>query len=424
MNTLRASVALLVAVVGAMYMLPVETVLRSGLIVPHLTAAAHGNATQPAMTAVDDLLPLVNAAFDTARGFPLVITPAGEEAAAWTTEELVAWLGEHEEWLRAKLLVHGGVLLRGFRAAVATAQDFEAVSLQLEPRLEEVYLGTSPRRLMPGCRFVHTASEFPGWRIIAAHCEMSFLAAPPRRIFFYAHAPNAGPGGETPLIDFRQVYRDLDDDVRARFEAKRVRYIRWYYDERTGGSWDPFQTKSWQAMFSTNDTGVAAAKSAEQGFDVEWEVPASTGPDGEAVPPRGSMKLTHTMDPVRVHPATGDRVWHNHMNVLHATADEAEFAFSAQHLRSWKYAALHHITSASVAVRRWLWGDEAIGHHTTHAGGEPISEADADHIRAAVWRNTRIHRHQAGDVVMLDNWRLGHARQPFSGPRTILTTWA
>jgi hypothetical protein len=39
------------------------------------------------------------------------------------------------------------------------------------------------------------------------------------------HSPNTSPGGETPLIDFRQVYRDLNPSVLARFQTQRVRYV-------------------------------------------------------------------------------------------------------------------------------------------------------------------------------------------------------
>ena len=154
----------------------------------------------------------------------------------------------------------GAVLFRGFTTATATPPDFEAVTLALEPALETVYLGTSPRRLVgiqietrqcsllplnvspyylmthcasvalhrprhimsherqyptssnvprlpqvEGCKYVHTASEFPGWRIVPAHMEMSFRRDPPRKIFFFAESPNTSPGGETPLVDFRQV---------------------------------------------------------------------------------------------------------------------------------------------------------------------------------------------------------------------------
>ena len=43
---------------------------------------------------------------------------------------------------------------------------------------------------------------------------MSFCANPPRRVFFCCTVEPADGGGETPLCDFRAVWRDLDPDVR------------------------------------------------------------------------------------------------------------------------------------------------------------------------------------------------------------------
>lgn len=115
------------------------------------------------------------------------------------------------------------------------------------------------------------------------------------------------------------------------------------------------------------------------------------------------------------------------MNVLHADASTAEFAFAAQHLSWWRYVLLHYVSRAVVWLQRVVvyGGDvERLGQHTTHSEGEAMLDADVDYIRSLVWQNTHIYRHQKNDVVMIDNFRIGHGRQPYSGDRVILTTWA
>ena len=78
-----------------------------------------------------------------------------------------------------------------------------ACSQAFEPVLQNDYLGTSPRNALT--EFVFSASELPPHFPIPQHCEMSFVARPPRRLFFSCLVPSSGPGGETPLADFRRV---------------------------------------------------------------------------------------------------------------------------------------------------------------------------------------------------------------------------
>ena len=58
-----------------------------------------------------------------------------------------------------------------------------------------------------------SASELPGFYPIPAHNEMSFTAHPPDHIFF-ACTIEPEKFGETPLVDFRGVWRDLDPALR------------------------------------------------------------------------------------------------------------------------------------------------------------------------------------------------------------------
>eukprot|EP01083_Nonionella_stella_P159995 522543_1 len=309
-------------------------------------------------------LPDVTASFDSVLGYPLIIKPNSLDI------DLKQFVTTNAQWLNDKLPVHGAILFRGFN--VSTPQQFEQISLVLEPNLEEVYLGTSPRELQTNTTYVHSASEFPGWKVIPSHCEMSFLVDPPKRQFFYAHHPNTSPGGETPLIDFKAIRDDMDPQILKRFKQKKIRYIRHYYDEHNGNMLDnyldPFKTKSWQNMFKTNDTTIVDIDS--------WL---------------------------------------------------SEFAYSAQHLNSWTYVAYHYVFKALVGFQRnVLYGGdvERFGQHTTHANGERMSQTDVDYIRRMVWKHTLPHRHEQYDVLMVDNLRMGHGRQPFTGKRVILTTWA
>ena len=212
----------------------------------------------------------------------------------------------------------------------------------------------------------------------------------------------------------------MDPVIFDKFKAKQIRYIRHYYDENDGNlldnQLDPFKTKSWQSMFGTDDPTVVEQKCKEQSFIPTWS--------GDN---KGTLKLVHTMNATRIHPETGDEIWHNHMNVLHVDATTAEFAFSAQHLNSWMYVVYHYIFDFIVRFQRdVLYGGdvEQFGQHVTHKNGELMNDAEVDYIRSLVWKHTHIYRHEKDDIVMIDNFRMGHGRQPYKGKRVILTTWA
>jgi len=394
---------------------PVEYALQAKYVLPEQTQPANlvsgGEYT--------DFLPSIKITIGS-KGFPMVVSPNGTDDFD-TIEDVVEWTVNNKEWLYEKLYQHGGILFRGFTKALAIPQDFEKLALTLEPDLEEFYLGTSTRSVHEGTRVVHSASNYPGWRIIPSHMEMSFLPELPTRQFFYAYAPNSGDGGETPLVDFRQVFRDLNPKVVEKFKQRKVKYIRMYNDPDEGPCYNYFIHKDWQSMFKTNNATLAGELAKKNGFNWSFDKEELTVNGTKSY--KGTMKLIHVLPPTRIHPVTGDEIWSNHMNVLHVDSIPAEFAFSAQHLRSWKYVLIHHCFEAIVAVQSYLYGGKAeMGHHVTHEDGE-MDREDVDHIKQTVWKNTIIYKHQKGDVALLDNKRVGHGRQPYKGTRTILTTW-
>ena len=202
------------------------------------------------------------------------------------------------------------------------------------------------------------------------------------------------------------------------FKEKRIKYLRSVFDEEAGQT-GFLQSKSWQSMFSTRDPAVAEAKCDELGFEWEWE-------NGEAR--NGGLIINHVMNATRFHPVTGDEVWHNHLMVYHKSTIPSEYAFSAQHLDSWDMIMRHFLARIMVWLND-LDPDEArryslYGQGAMHEGDEPMAMSDVDHVRLLVWKNTIAYPHQAGDIAMLDNRRMAHGRQPFTGPRSVMVTWA
>jgi len=166
------------------------------------------------------------------KNIPIVIRPREDNDLTL----LKKYCKEHRLQLADLLIGSGAILFRGWN--VQTPQDFEDVILLLEPNLSTAYLGTSPRRSVT--KYTFTASELPRLFPIPQHLEvrayilpfftfqMSFLpVSRPKKLFFSClKAPQTG--GETPITDMTLVYRDMDPEVRARFEEKGVLYCRNY----------------------------------------------------------------------------------------------------------------------------------------------------------------------------------------------------
>ena len=358
--------------------------------------------------------------------FPLVISP-GETGDASVTS-IAEWVRENAEWLTEAFYRHGAVVFRGFN--VTSARDFEIIAecaVLPSTLFDGIYLGTSPRLpAVDGTRYIYTASEIPGWQHITAHLEMSFRSVGmPQKILFWGETPNESEGGETPLVDFLQVWKEMRPEVAQRFVERGLRYNRQYFSDQKGGrnsvfpfSHHPSFAKSWEKMFHTEEKAVAAKRAVEQGFEPTWL-------HGDA----DMLRLSHSMNATRVHPITGQTFWGNHLGVIHASmwVDEFAAAFHRPNMSSrWRLRAASSYAYMKVwgAITQAFLGHAGIGMQATHADGGRIADEDVAHVRQLIWRNSFVAKWQKGDIAFLDNNRIAHGRQAFSGPRRVLVSWA
>lgn len=334
---------------------------------------------------------------------PLVVEPVRSR----DPEALVSWVNENLDALREKLRVHGAILFRGFD--IHDAKAFESLARAVDDQLQNKYFGTSPREALTD--YVFTASELPGFYPIPQHCEMSFIAEPPRHLFFWAkEAPHAG--GETPLCDFRAVYRDMDPEVRQRFVDGGIRIIRNYEGPEGADKRDLWKLKRWDEIFKTTDRAEVERMCAEQEFEPIWK-------DG------GRLALISEQPAVREHPETGEMAWFNHVQVFHLTSGPGElkriFTHRPKDLRS---GALAAVTGAMVMMKKLKAPAEEQAMHCTYADGREIPEADLRHVRDLIWKHLVVYPWRTGDVVAIDNRSVSHGRLPYNGPRQIAVAWA
>ena len=226
---------------------PTETVTKS----PKKSMAF--KSIQPRALELEGERLIETEALSAANVLPLVIRPAVEGV------ELVAWARANRRFVEDRLLEHGALLFRGFD--VDSAESFESFAAAVCDGDLFNENGEHPRDSVSGK--VYTPVFYPPEKQLLWHNENSFNHRWPRKIWFCCMQP-AASGGETPLVDSREVYRRLDPALRRPFEDKGVMYVRNYGD---GLGLD------WRTVFQADTREQAEARLREQHMAAEWKDP-------------------------------------------------------------------------------------------------------------------------------------------------------
>lgn len=300
---------------------------------------------------------------------PYVITA---EAAA---TPVAGFLPDARASIRAKLLEHGAVMLRGFD--VGGVDGFDGVVRAVSGTPLTYAERSSPRSTIKGQ--VYTSTDYPPSEEIFLHNENSYQASWPLTLFFYCIQPPTTLGS-TPLADIREVYRTIDPAVRDEFAARGWMVVR---------NFVPGFGVPWQQAFNTGDRAEVAAYCARNGVEVEW-----VGKDG--------LRTRARRQAVHRHPVTGDQVWFNHLTFFHVST----------------------LAEDVCAGLREMFDDADLPTNTYYGDGAPIPDEVVAHLRDRYRAAQRRFDWERDDVLIVDNMLAAHAREPFTGPRKIAVAMA
>lgn len=295
---------------------------------------------------------------------PLVIQPAVDEV------EIADWIEGNQEWIEAKLLKHGAILFRGFNTDNALA--FERLGLSICPDGLFNENGEHPREAFSGN--VYTPVFYPADRKLLWHNENSFNHRWPLKILFGCCHP-AQQGGETPIVDSRQVFQLIDPQIRERFVEKQVMYLRNYGDGLG---------LSWEAVFRTKKRSQVEAACRQASIDFEWKAD-------------GRLRTRAVRPAIAKHPKTGEMSWFN----------------QAQH---WHPACLDPETRESLLS---AFTGEDLPRNCCYGDRTPIEDSVMEAICDVYQQLEVTFPWQRGDVLVLDNLLTAHGRNPFSGERQL-----
>ncbi len=297
-------------------------------------------------------------------------TIAAPEAGAG----LADWMREFRADLARAFATTGAVVFRGFDIGGAPGLERAIESFSGPARHYPGDIQGLIRRKAAGGR-IATSTEYSEGLRLRLHSECSFAIAWPLHIYFLAEVV-ATSGGATPIADNRRIYERIDPRIRDSFEHRGVTYLKTF---GLGSS------RPWQEIFKTGDRSIVEARCRAEGITAEW-VGA------------GGLRTRSVRPAVVRHVRTGEPLWFNHVNAVHISGHPPDLL-----------AALRTNFAPDQLPRHCLFGD----------GGE-IDDETAAAVRNAYDAETVRFDWRAGDVLLLDNMRLSHGRDPFTGSRRVL----
>ncbi|ACM39346.1 SyrP-like protein (plasmid) [Allorhizobium ampelinum S4] len=267
---------------------------------------------------------------------------------------------------------HGAVLLRGFAPEGTSAMAALFASLQWKP-LQYTYRSTPRTSVSEG---IYTATEFPASEEIMLHSENAFQADWPTRIGFHCAVP-ARAGGETPIGSLEKITARIDTGLFDEFRRRGVSYVRNYSD---------YVDLPWQVVFQSSDRGDVEEYCKNHGIGFEWR--------------NSGLRTWQACQGTATHPERGNEVWFNQAHMFHYTALGPEMA---SNLLS-------------------IFGEEELPRNAYYGDGGVIPKDAVEHIREAFSAERASFGWEKDDILLLDNMRYCHGRNPFEGPRQVLVS--
>jgi len=286
-----------------------------------------------------------------------------------------SWAAEHRDALRAVVAEHGSVLVRGL--GLRDAAEIGAVFARLATGLMTEKEAFAPRRTYSDG--VYSSSKWPSNQPMCMHHELSYtLEFPGLMLFACLSAPT--DGGATAVADSPTVLDALPPELIERFEREGWLLTRNYNDEIGA---------SFAEAFGTEDRGAVESYCRANAIEFEWQ-------------PDGGLRTRQRRRTVVRHPVTGQRCWFNQIAFLNEWTIDPE-------------------------VREYLvdvYGPDGLPFNTRFGNGDPIGEDVVALLNRVYEANTAREPWQAGDLMLVDNVRTAHSREPFEGPREVLVAMA
>lgn len=281
------------------------------------------------------------------------------------------WAAEHRDALRAIVAEHGSILVRGL--GLHHPAEIGAVFRNLGNGLMTEKEAFDPRHVYSDG--VYAASKWASNQPMCSHHELSYICEIPGLMLF-ACLSEPTAGGATGIADAPTVLKALPTELTKRLEQEGWLLNR-NYNEEMGASV--------AESFGTDDRGAVEAYCHANAIKFEWQ-------------PDGGLRTGQRRSAIIHHPVTGQRCWFN------------QIAF----LNEWTLDPEVHEYLVEV------YDANGLPFNTQFGNGDPIGEDVVQVINEVYEANIVREPLQAGDLMLVDNIRTAHSREPFEGQREVL----
>ena len=286
--------------------------------------------------------------------------------------DLAQWAASRHAALDELLLEHRALLFRGFN--VGSVDDFERFVSASSNGDRLAYRDRSTPRENRGQQ-IYTSTVYPPDQTIHLHNEGTYWLSWALKLYFCCLQPSQW-GGETPIADVRRVHDRIDAGIRQQFLDRKMMLVR-NFNDGFG--------LTWQEVFQTDDPAEVERYCQANDIVFEWK--------------SGNRLRTRQVRPaIRFHPKTKEPVWFNH-------------------------AAFFHISALDPAMQQVLvseLGEDGLPYNTFFGDGGSIDTATMEHVRDAYRAEKVMFPWERGDVMLLDNMSVAHAREPYGGDREVV----
>jgi alpha-ketoglutarate-dependent taurine dioxygenase len=297
---------------------------------------------------------------------PILLAEVAGDAARWAAQ--------YREVLRLLVNEYGALLVRGLK--LGDVAQAEGVFRNLGILMGETE-SFAPRQQHGNG--VYSSTKWPSQQPMGMHHELSYTLEPPGMMLFACFTAPAA-GGATSVADSLSVLPALPAELVERFERVGWLLVRNYHDDIGASVAD---------AFGTEDRGAVESYCRDHDIRFEWQ-------------PGGGLRTWQRRAAIVRHPLTGQRCWFN------------QIAF----LNQWTLAP---------EVRERLvnqYGEDGLPFNTRFGNAESIGPDIVRTINQVYQANTAREAWEAGDLLLVDNIRTAHAREPFEGPREVVVGMA
>ncbi|KAK0643287.1 hypothetical protein B0T16DRAFT_391837 [Cercophora newfieldiana] len=321
--------------------------------------------------------------------FPLSLRPSNDSSFAEITTEIrdLAASGQ----IRTLLDKHGAIYFQGL--GLKDAHEFSKFAHAFGWKAHED-IGNPVRRTVLA-KNVATANEGPNTQPVYPHNEFGLSPHYPAYVMFYCvSAPETG--GETPINNSILLYNHLKEkhpEFLEEVEKKGIKYQLFHPNgprDQTSSAGTTVLQAYGQHVLDTDDSETARQKIEKEirrlpTASWRWENQSEENPLGDL--------------PIRNHPHTGQPAFFNNAVSRFLNALDNDTLLPP------------HINSAGQYQPPVFYGDDSLI-------PREYLEAAVEHI----YTTRSLVTWKEGDVIVLDNHSVQHAREPWTGNRKLLAS--